>query len=126
MQSLAENRQTVWYADYKGMVDVLDEDNNKTGEKTIEYTDPKPFLIYVAPSRGNLGWYPFGIGENYTNVMSTCDTTCPIGEHSVLWIGISPFSNGSSVADVPHNYTVERVAIGLNSILYAVKRVDVS
>ena len=28
MLSLAENRQTVWYADYKGMVDVLDADGN--------------------------------------------------------------------------------------------------
>lgn len=126
MQSLASNRQKIWYADYDGMVDVVDENGYKTGEKTIKYTDPQPFLIYVAPSRGNLGWYPFGIGEDYTNVMSTCDTDCPINENSVLWIGISPFSSDPNVADIPHNYTVQRVAVGLNSILYAVKRVDVS
>lgn len=126
MVSLASNRQTVWYADYKGMVDVVDDDGNKTGEKTIEYTDPQPFLIYVAPSRGDTVNMPFGLSTDYSNIMSTCDTTCPIGEHSVLWIGISPFSEGSSVADIPHNYTVERVAIGLNTILYAVKRVDVT
>ena len=58
--------------------------------------------------------------------MSTCDTDCPINENSVLWIGISPFSSDPNVADIPHNYTVQRVAVGLNSILYAVKKVDVS
>ena len=45
MQSLASNRQKIWYADYDGMVDVVDEYGYKTGEKTIKYTDPQPFLI---------------------------------------------------------------------------------
>lgn len=148
MVSLAENRQTVWYSELISVVDVLDEDGYKTGEKEKTYSEPKPFLIYVSPARGDATWMPFGISHSYTNVMSTCDLDCPIEETSVLWIGIAPepLSNvavndgaalvtpkgtlirvpdtGEDAKYTPHNYTVERKAVGLNSILYAIKRVD--
>ena len=126
MVSLASNRQKIWYAELDGYTDVLDEDGYKTGEKQKTYTTPQSFLIYVAPSRGEVTWSPFGIGDNYTNVMSTCDRSCPITEDSVLWIGISPFNEDGTRNDVEHNYIVTRRADGLNSILYAIKRVDVS
>lgn len=149
MISLAENRQTVYYAELIGVEDVLDADGYKTGEKAKIYSEPKPFLIYVSPSRGDAVWQPFGISHDYTNVMSTCDRDCPITETSVLWIGIKPEpipvamtdENGNVLAttnrtvirfapegdDVEyygHNYTVERKADGLNSILYAIKRTN--
>ena len=124
MVSLAENRQTVWYAELAGYVDAVDSQGYKTGEKIKSYTEPKSFLIYVAPSRGDTVNMPFGLSSEYTNIMSTCDRDCPITEDSVLWVGISPYSPGSETADIPHNYVVERVAYGLNSILYAIKRID--
>lgn len=122
MVSLAENRQTVYYAELLGYTDVLDDDGYKTGEKEKSYSEPQPFLIYVSPSRGDAAWMPFGISHEYTNVMSTCDRDCPITETSVLWIGKSPRDGEGNVTDF--NYTVERRAEGLNSILYAIKRVD--
>lgn len=148
MVSLAENRQTVYYSELISVTDEVDEDGYKTGEKQKVYSEPKPFLIYVSPARGDATWMPFGISHTYTNVMSTCDKDCPIEETSVLWIGIKPepesnaASNGGAVLVspkgtmirvpgtgenveyTPHNYTVERKAVGLNSILYAIKRVD--
>lgn len=126
MVSLAQNRQMIWYAELGEVTDVLDEDGYKTGEKQKSYTTPNSFLIYVAPSRGESVWSPFGIGENYTNVMSTCDKTCPITEDSVLWIGISPFGPDGQTVSTEHNYIVTRRAEGLNTILYAIKKVDVS
>lgn len=124
MQSLAQNRQKIYYATLESITDRYDSDGYLTGEKDKTYTSPQEFLIYVSPARGSLGWYPFGIGENYTNVMSTCDRDCPINEESVLWIGIDPQINESGKATIEHNYIVERVAIGLNSILYAIRKVD--
>lgn len=124
MQSLAENRQKIWYATLDRIEDIRDEQGYLTGEKKKYYTNPESFLIYVSPSRGTLGWYPFGIGENYTNVMSTFDRTCPINEESVLWVGVDPEINESGQATIEHNYIVERVARGLNSILYAIRKVD--
>lgn len=125
MVSLAENRQKIFYGELTGVEDIVDADGYKTGEKRKTYSTPEPFLIYVAPSRGEATWSPFGIGENYTNVMSTCDTSCPITEDTVLWIGINPFDSEGNVVE-EHNYIVTRVARGLNSILYAIKKVDVS
>ena len=124
MQSLAQNRQLIWYATLDSLTDIRDSNGYLTGEKQKTYTNPQSFLIYVSPARGSLGWYPFGIGENYTNVMSTCDKTCPINEESVLWIGIDPQLDATGKATIEHNYIVERVAVGLNSILYAIRKVD--
>lgn len=126
MVSLAQNRQLIWYAELGEVVDVLDEDGYKTGEKEKSYTTPQSFLIYVAPARGEATWGAFGIGDNYTNVMSTCDKTCPITEDSVLWVGTSPYNDDGTRNDVEHNYIVTKVARGLNSILYGIKKVEVS
>lgn len=125
MVSLSANRQKIYYGEITGWEDVVDEHGDKTGEKRKTYSTPQEFLIYVAPSRGDVTWNPFGIGDNYTNVMSTNDRRCPITEDSVLWIGIDPFdSEGNIVTE--HNYIVTRRAEGLNSILYAIKKVEVS
>ena len=125
MVSLAQNRQTIYYGELDGWEDILDSDGYKTGEKRKTYTTPEPFLIYVAPNKGDATWNPFGIDDNYTNVMSTCDKTCPITEDSVLWIGVNPFDDDGNVT-AEHNYTVTRRAEGLNTILFAIKKVDVS
>lgn len=123
MVSLASNRQKIYYAEYTGMTDIVDSQGYKTGEKEKHYTAPQPFLIYVAPSRGDTVNMPFGLYHEYTNVMSTCDLTCPIQEDSILWIGIDPFDEqGNVVRD--HNYTVTRRAQGLNTILFAIKRTE--
>ena len=125
MVSLQSNRQKIYYGELDSWVDVVDDDGYLTGEKKKTYTTPKPFLIYVSPAKGTNSWNPYGIGEDYSNIMSTCDRTCPIQEQSVLWIGVDPFDGEGNVIH-EHNYVVTRVAVGLNSIVYAIKKVDVS
>lgn len=119
MQNLAINQQTIEYALYTGMEDVA-VDGKKTGEKRKTYSAPKKYRIYVSPAKGEAAIDPFGINEDYNNLMSTCDVNCPIKEDTILWIGISSANN------TPHNYRVTRVARGLNTILYAIKKVSVS
>ena len=127
MVSLQSNRQKIWYGELEGYTDLLDDDGYKTGEKEKVYSTPLPFLIYVSPAKGENSWNPYGIGDEYSNVMSTNDRTCPIQEDSVLWVGIDPqIDETTGKATVEHNYIVTRKAPGLNSILYAIKRVDVS
>ena len=58
--------------------------------------------------------------------MSTNDRRCPIEEDSVLWVGIELEYNAQGSCITEHNYTVTRKAVGLNSLLYAIKKVDVS
>ena len=125
MVSLQSNRQKIYYGELTGWQDVYDSEGYKTGEKKKTYSTPAPFLIYVSPAKGQNAWNPYGIGDEYSNVMSTNDRTCPITENSVLWIGIDPFDQYGNVVR-EHNYIVTRKADGLNSILYAIKKVDVS
>lgn len=117
MQSLASNTQKIEYALYTGMEDILI-DGKKTGEKQKGYSEPQTMRIYVSPNKGEAAVEPFGQQEDYTNVMSTCDMSCPITENTILWIGIPSTQK--------HNYRVTKVARGLSSILYAIKKVSVT
>ena len=119
MQSLASNQQKIEYALYTGMTDALS-GGKKTGEKVKSYASPVTLWIYVSPSKGEAAIEPFGQNEDYTNVMSISDPNCPIKEDTILWVGISS-ANGT-----PHNYRVTKVARGLTSTLYAIKKVSVS
>ena len=119
MQSLASNMQTIEYALYLGVQEML-VDGKRSGDKDVAYTDPVQFRIYVSPNNGEAVDEPFGINDEYTNVMSTCDMTCPIAEDSILWIGKSS-ANGEK-----HNYVVKAVSRGLNTIKYAIKKVSLS
>ena len=118
MQSLASNTQKIEYALYLGMQDKL-VNGKKTGEKVKTYSEPQTFRIYVSPAKGEADVEMFGQDAQYTNLMSTCDTNCPINEDSILWIG-------KTSRQGKHNYRVTRVARGINSILYAIQKVDVS
>ena len=53
-------------------------------------------------------------------------TLPPIDEYSVLWIDKLPQLNEDGTTDTPHDYIVQRVARGLNSISIAVRKVSVS
>jgi len=119
MQSLASNMEKIEYALYLGVQDIL-VDGKRTGDKAETYAPPKEFWIYVSPSKGEAVDEPFGINEEYTNVMSTCDMSCPIAEDTILWI------RKSSANGAKHNYVVKAVARGLNSIKYAIKKVSIS
>lgn len=119
MQNFSANQQKIEYALYTGMEDIKS-DGKMTGEKRKAYTTPASLWIYVSPAKGEAIVEPFGLNDEYTNLMSTSDLNCPIKEDTILWIGIS------SANSTPHNYRVTKVARGLNSILYAIKKVSVS
>ena len=119
MQNLASNQQRIEYALYTGMEDIKIGDK-KTGEKKKTYTTPRELWIYVSPAKGEAVVEPFGTNDEYTNVMSISDPNCPIKEDTILWIGVT------SQNSTPHNYQVTKVARGLNSTLYAIKKVSVS
>lgn len=118
MINFSRNQQLVYYALYQSKTaDTLNE--KLTGETTITYSDPVPIWIYVSPAKGEAVIEPFGQNEDYTNVMSITDPHCPIKEDTILWIGKTP-------NDGKHNYRVTKVARGLNTTLYAIKKVSLS
>ena len=124
MRTLRRNKQTVFYALYLGIEDMV-EGGYKTGEKAVLYGSPMRVKMNVSAARGNAEVEQFGIQDTYSKTIITDDMNCPINTDSILWIGIAPDANGESGA-VKHNYKVVRVAKSLNSITYAVEEVKVS
>ena len=126
MQSLRSNRKTVYYSLYLGVTEILDSDGYKTGGKRKSYSEPQAIRIFVSPSKGTAEVEQFGIDEDYTNIMSTFDTGCPIREDSILWIDVEPYADSTHTTLNPHTHVVTKVAPWLNSKAYAIKKVSVS
>ncbi len=117
MQSLLANQQTIYYALYEGMTDIV-KDGLKTGSKQKTYSLPVAFRCNVSPARGSAEEEQFGINTDYDRSIVTSKMDCPIQEDSILWVGI-PTTD-------PHNYRVVRRAVSLNSITFAIKEVNKS
>lgn len=130
MRDLQRNQQTFYYALYQGISDVSDSSGFKTGEKNVTYGNPVEMNANISPADGSASDAIFGKDLQYSKTLVTCNMDCPIDEESVLWVGKDPYVSqvsGSSTISVltPYNYTVTRVAKGLNSIVYALQQVDV-
>jgi len=119
MRSLERNKQTIYYALYEDKTPIKDEYENETGEYEILYSSPTPLRINVSAARGENSTRAFGETENYDKVLVTDDLSVPISETSILWID-------SLDTEQPHDYIVVRVAKSLNSISFAVRKVNVS
>lgn len=118
MKLLKRNKKTeIYYALYQGEVDCVDEDGFMTGEKTVTYSEPKMMKVNASPSTGATSVEQFGTLSDYDKVLMTDDINCPIDENSIIWLETQPSEE--------HNYKVKKIAKSLNSIAYAVKKVDV-
>ena len=118
MRSLNRNETTIYYALYNGKTEEVDADGLYTGVVVAAYKAPVSIRASVSAARGTSDIDLFGVNTNYTKTVIVDDMSCPIDEHSRLWIGTTPAH--------PHNYEVVLVARSLNHITYAVKQVDFS
>ncbi|NLI60794.1 MAG: hypothetical protein GX375_05125 [Clostridiales bacterium] len=118
MRTLRRNKQKIKYALFENKIPVLDEYGNDTGEFELLYSEPKDFEISVSSARGESYTRHFGDSVDYDKVMVTTDKSFPINESSILWV--DDLSEGK-----PHDYTVKKVAASLNSISYAISKVNV-
>ena len=124
MRDLKRNLQTLYYALYQSNTNATDTSGNLTGERKKVYGDPVQMKANISPARGVADVEIFGKDLDYTRSVLTHDMTCPITETSILWIDKEPTDgNGNAV---PHNYVVTQIAKGLNNIVYAVRKVEVS
>ena len=124
MRLLNRNTRTIYYRLYEGQKDVLDEDGNKTGEKTVAYSEPKELRCSVSPASGKTQIEMFGNLDSYDKAVVTDDVNCPIDENSVLFVDKSPEedADGNPLPD----YRIRKVAKSLNCISYAISKVTVS
>ena len=116
MRDLKRNQQTIWYA-LLNVSKSTDEWGNTVD--ILGYGEPIKLKINVSANKGEASAQAFGTELNYDREMSTHNMSCPIDEYTHLWL------DGRNTADT-HNYEVAAVSRSLNSIKYAIRRVNVS
>ena len=124
MRDLKRNQQVFYYALYQGKEDVVDRDGNRTGEKRISYGTPVKMFANISPANGYANTAIFGKDLQYNKTIVTCNMDCPITETSVLWIDGEPYDEQENL--LPYDYTVTQVARGLDNIVYAVSKANMS
>lgn len=146
MKALVRNKQKFYYALYVGSEPIIDEYGNETGDQIVTYSAPVEMWANISPATGFSQTEQFGGLDSYDKVIVTDDLTCPIDEHSVLFIEIEPETTTAATHEViesntvlgddeivqktmevpKYDYIVKRVAKSLNSISIAIRKVDVS
>lgn len=122
MRALNKNKRLIYYAMYlrDEMIKETDEWGNviETGEMKAVYGEPTALRINVSAAQGESSTREFGELADYDRVLVTTKADLPIEEKTILWIDQADTTK-------PHDYVVTRKADSLNSVTYAVKKVNV-
>ena len=124
MKTMERNKVPFWYLLYDRKEAVKDEDGNETGDYRVVYKEAVFQRENISAATGSAQAEQFGNFISYDKVIVTDDLCCPIDENTVLFIDKEPEydEDGNPLYD----YVVKRVAKSLNSISYAVSKVNVS
>lgn len=133
MRSMTRNKRLFYYANYEGMVPVVDENGYKTGEYATAYTNPILSAGNVSPATGTTATQLFGEVEGYDKIITRSESLLSASELSRLWVDRSPklTEDGALVLDeegypeTPHDYVVHKIANSLNGVAYAIRKVTV-
>ena len=121
MRTTQRDKRTIWYALYEGLVDVVDDDGNLTGEKSVSYSEPVKTRMNVSGGRGQAAIEEFGVENPFTRTAVTDDLVTPFETDTIFWFGIDPVKDGIKTT---HNYRCTGVARTVNGVTIALKEVD--
>ena len=116
MLDMPINQRLIYHAPQTGKESHYDEDGYETGETSAVYGDPQPLWINVSAATGRAQYIAFGHFTEYTRTLITSDMKCPLKLYDAVWLKTDPQTDGP-------DYTVVRVADGLDSIMYAIQEV---
>lgn len=141
------NDRDFWYCAYDPTVQyiVIDEHGNETGEIAPRYETAVPMFANISPATGAAQFQQFGNMGAYDKVIVTRDMSVQIDENSALFVDKEPeykevtayeMVQGDTVSAEPtlepvtyllpkYDYIVKRVAVGLDAIAIAIRKVDV-
>ena len=123
MRTVTRNERPVWYANYLGEMEELDEYGYHTGRYTPTYTDPQLVYLNISVTRYDATFNNEGIQTDYhRNIVSCADLGWT--EDTVLWIGREP--TDAEENEVPYNYIVVGISDTPNAITYRVREVTTS
>lgn len=124
MRCMERNKTPFYYCLYEGEKPVIDEAGDETGETQVVYSDPVFLKANISPATGNTSVEQFGNSLQYDKVIVLDDVTCPIDEHTVLFVDKTPAFDDEGVP--LFDYIVKKVARSLNSVSIAIGKVEVS
>lgn len=124
MKTMERNKVPFWYLLYDRKEAVKDEDGNETGDYRVVYKKAVFRRENISAATGSAQVEQFGNFISYDKVIVTDDLCCPIDENTVLFIDKEP--EYDEYGNPLYDYIVKRVAKSLNSISYAVSKVNVS
>lgn len=124
MKIMERNKQEFYYCLYINSDPITDAEGNETGEHKVGYEAAVAMKANISAATGYAQVEQFGNFITYDKVIVTDDLSCPIDEHTVLFVDKKPeYDNeGNPLFD----YTVRRVAKSLNSVAIAISKVTVS
>ena len=124
MRNQAINKSKMYVLNYRGVEDVLDENNNKTGEKVISYTRPIAFKSHQSSAKGSSQVEMFGLDISYDIVILLTKAECErlkIKETSVFFVDKKPQYDGNTPL---YDYRVKKIAKTINEVAIALERVQ--
>ena len=124
MKIMERNKREFSYLLYDHSEAVVDSSGYDTGAQRVIYKSPVKIKANISPAGGSSQVEQFGNLSGYDRVVVTDDVACPIDENSVLFVD-KPVEFDDS-GNPLYDYVVYRVAKSLNSISYAIKKVEVS
>lgn len=124
MKTMERNKQSFWYLLFDHKEPLLDEDGSDTGDCRVIYREAVQDRANISPATGAAQAEQFGSLTDYDKVIVTDDLSCPIDEHTVLFVDKAPEYDGEG--SPLYDYEVRRVARSLSSISYAISKVSVS
>ena len=123
MRNQQRNLRPFYYCLYEDSEEQHDEYGNLLPEPVKSYAEPVLMYGNISAATGQAQAEQFGNLDSYDKVIVTADMTCPIDEHTVLFVDKAPEHNVSG--DLMYDYIVKRVAKSLNGISIAIRKVDV-
>lgn len=117
MRTLKRNKRPVAFAFYEGVTELLDENNNYTGEYTVSYTDPVKTLMNVSGGRGQADIALFGLTQTFARTATTEDLITPFNTETVFWVEKDPDTE-------PFDYRVVAVSRTINQVVLALAEVE--
>ena len=117
MRTTQRDKRTIAYARYDGVTEILDENNQHTGEYRVHYTTPVYTRMNVSGGRGQADIALFGFTSNYSRTLVTDDLKTDFNKEMVFWIEKDPETE-------PFDYRVAGVARTLNQVVIALVEVE--
>lgn len=133
MRFLSRNKTRCYYANPVSVSEILNPDDQITGEYSVQYARPVSVMVNVSAAKGETSTRQFGEDEAYDRTIVS-DKNLPITEYTVWWIDRMPVldENGEHVLDAngymvsPWDYITRKAARSLNSLTAAVSKVIVN